>query len=243
MTPCLIKYTKKCMAAMHQRNLFPNSTCIVDCFSPDSSAGALGFASSPPSASSSGSGSPPRARRAWWASAVGRPIFSGESRMRGRQSAPMAMAMRPGTRMPQRQPKVAATRPAISGMRKPPILLDAFQPLHHLPRVTVGNQFTSNFPHGEPPQPWKRPLATQKNVNQGTELPKDKPMLHRPVSIMPSEKIIEGEPRRSERTPAMNFEFMYARGKIELTAPNCSMLRPKLCLMAGPTKEKDKRVQ
>lgn len=28
--------------------------------------------------------------------------------------------------MPQRQPKVAATRPAISGMRKPPILLDAF---------------------------------------------------------------------------------------------------------------------
>lgn len=54
--------------------------------------------------------------------------------------------------------------------------------------------------------------------------------MHRPVSIMPSEKIIEGEPRRSERTPAMNFEFMYARGKIELTAPNCSMLRPKLCL-------------
>mmetsp|Transcript_35722 Transcript_35722/g.107939 ORF Transcript_35722/g.107939 Transcript_35722/m.107939 type:complete len:238 (+) Transcript_35722:193-906(+) len=237
MTPCRIKYTKKCMAAMHHRNLFFNIRSHVDSFSSESSSGAA------LSAPAAWAAAPSRSLAAWCSSAEGKPSFSGESLMTHRVRALMASAMTPGTRMPHRQPKDAATLPARSGMQKPPMLLEAFQPLHHLPRVTAGNQFTSIFPHGVPPQPWKRPLATQKNVNQGTVLPIEKPMLHKPVSIIPREKISTGDPRRSDKTPAMNLEFMYAKGKMELTAPNCNMLKPRSFLMIGPTNENDKRVK
>jgi len=117
------------------------------------------------------------------------------------------------------------------------MFVEAFQVLHHRPRVTVGYQFTSILPHGVPPQPWTSPFKIHQNVNHGTVLPIVKPMLHTPVSIMPSEKMSTGDPRTSARTPAINFEFMYARGKIELNAPSCKMLKPNSFRMAGPTKE------
>merc|ERR1719444_99269 len=120
----------------------------------------------------------------------------------------MTKARNPGACMPQRQPYCAATAPASVGMRKPPMLAEAFQLDHHVPRVAEGNQATNILPQGLPPQPWKKPLATQKTVNHGMELPMENAMFIKPVTTMPIPKMSTGEPKRSDRSPAMNFEFM-----------------------------------
>mmetsp|Transcript_19924 Transcript_19924/g.37481 ORF Transcript_19924/g.37481 Transcript_19924/m.37481 type:complete len:216 (+) Transcript_19924:655-1302(+) len=214
---------EKCMAAMHQRNLFRSNR--VHTFS---------------SVSSTGSGS----LEAWsedanlgaaQSSAEGKPTFSGESFMVTSARKPVTTAMMPGPSMPARQLNLAARPPARSGMRKPPMLWDAFQLLHHLPRLRAGNQLTSILLHGVAPHPWKRPFSTQIRVKSGTVLAVEKAMFRMPVRISPKEKMRTGDPNKSDKTPDKNLEFMYAKGNKELIVPNWTMLRPRSRRMARPT--------
>mmetsp|Transcript_37286 Transcript_37286/g.89157 ORF Transcript_37286/g.89157 Transcript_37286/m.89157 type:complete len:226 (+) Transcript_37286:696-1373(+) len=224
---------KKCIAAIHHKNLLRSSCFQI--LSLSSAGSAL--------ESSAGSCLPAANLGAAQSSAEGRPTFSGASFMKIKAKAPAMTAMMPGPIMPARQPKLAARVPASNGMRKPPMLWDAFQLLHHLPRLRAGNQLTSILLHGVAPQPWNSPLSNQMNVKIGTELAVEKAMLRTPVIIKPREKIKTGEPSTSDKMPDRNLEFMYAKGNKELMAPSCTMLRPRSLRMARPTYVKESRVK
>ena len=176
-------------------------------------------------------------------SAEGKPTFSGESFMKIRAKAPAPKAMTPGPSIPARQLYRAAKPPANRGIRNPPMLWDAFQLLHHFPRLLAGNQFTSILLQGVAPQPWNRPFKSQIKVKMGTVLAVEKAMFRTPVHMRPKEKIKTGEPSKSDKTPERNFEFMYARGNKELIVPNCTMLKPKSLRIARPTYVNESRVK
>ena len=58
------------------------------------------------------------------------------------------------------------------------------------------------------PQPWKSPLITQIVVKSGTVLAAEKAIFRMPVHMRPREKMSTGEPRRSDKTPLRNLEFL-----------------------------------
>ena len=53
-------------------------------------------------------------------------------------------------------------------------------------------------------------------VNSGTVLAAEKAMLSTPVHMRPSEKMSTGEPRRSDKTPLRNLEFLTGNGRKRL---------------------------
>mmetsp|Transcript_70558 Transcript_70558/g.147779 ORF Transcript_70558/g.147779 Transcript_70558/m.147779 type:complete len:202 (+) Transcript_70558:696-1301(+) len=201
---------------MHQRNLFPKRSCIFDISGSAEAEVEEEEAFEGCDCSTRPGGGPAELLSevvrpcciAWCSSALGSPNFSGESLITKKASKPTAIAMIPGARIPHCQPYFAETVPAMKGMRNPPIVVEEFHVLHHLPRVTVGYQFTNIFPQGVPPHPWNKPFAIHQKVNHGMELPMVNPMLHRPVKIIPRANNSTGDPSKSDRTPAMNLEFM-----------------------------------